>query len=66
VCVFLVGDGLAPASELGKAIAEQRRTSRTAKVTLIPMDGGTWDAHMPTDAPAIAKSVLARLKGGPK
>ena len=34
------------------AIAEQRRKSRGAKLTLIPVDARDWDAHMPLDAPA--------------
>jgi hypothetical protein len=62
VCVFLVGFELAPAQELGSAIAEQRRRAQSARVTVVPVNGRTWDAHVPTDAPPIAKSVLARLK----
>jgi curved DNA-binding protein CbpA len=62
VCVFLIGFELASPQELGGAIAEQRRRARSAKVTIVPVNGRTWEAHVPTDAPAIAKSVLARLK----
>jgi curved DNA-binding protein CbpA len=64
VCVLLLGTALATAGELAREIADQRRRSRTAKVTLIPVDAGAWDAHMPLDAPAIAKTLLARLKSG--
>jgi curved DNA-binding protein CbpA len=64
VCVLLMGTSLAPAGELAGEIADQRRKSRGAKLTLIPVDARVWDAHMPLDAPPIAKSLLARLKTG--
>jgi curved DNA-binding protein CbpA len=64
VCVLLMGTSLASAGELAGEIAEQRRKSRAAKVTLIPVDARVWDAHLPLDAPAIAKTLLARLKSG--
>jgi curved DNA-binding protein CbpA len=64
VCVLLIGPSLAPAGELAGAIADQRRKSRSTKVTLIPVDARNWDAHLPTDAPASAKTLLARLRSG--
>ena len=64
VCVFLIGSGMAPPGELAAAIAEQRRKMRGSKVTLIPVDARTWDAHLPHDAPDIAKTLLARLRTG--
>ena len=64
VCVFLMGSSLAPAGELAGEIAMQRRKQPKGKLTLIPIDARNWDAHMPLDAPAIAKSLLARLKSG--
>jgi hypothetical protein len=64
VCVLLLGMKLAPAAELAGEIAGQRRKSRGARVTLIPVDARVWDAHMPLDAPAIAKTLIARLKSG--
>jgi hypothetical protein len=63
VCVLLLGSSLAPARELAAAIAEQRKRSR-CKVILIPVDARDWQAHMPTDAPDVAKNLLTRLKGG--
>ncbi len=33
-------------------------------MTLIPVDARDWNAHMPTDAPTVAKTLLAKLKGG--
>jgi len=64
VCVLLMGTSLASAGELAGEIANQRRKSRGARLTLIPVDARVWDAHMPLDAPAIAKSLIARLKAG--
>ena len=64
VCVLLMGTSVAPPRELADAIAEQRRKSRGAKVTIIPIDARNWDAHIPVDAPAVAKDLLARLRTG--
>jgi len=64
VCVLLLGTALAPAGELAGEISDQRRKSRGAKLTLIPVDARVWDAHMPLDAPVVAKTLLARLKSG--
>jgi curved DNA-binding protein CbpA len=64
VCILLLGTTLAPAGELGGEISDQRRKSRGAKLTLIPVDARVWNAHMPLDAPAIAKTLLTRLKSG--
>jgi curved DNA-binding protein CbpA len=66
VCVLLMGTSLSPAGELAGEIALQRKKQpRTGgKLTLIPVDARVWDAHMPFDAPAIAKTLLARLKSG--
>ena len=63
ICVFLMGSSVAPPEELAKAIAEQRRRARGRRITLIPIDARNWDAHVPTDAPAVAKHLLARLRG---
>ena len=65
VCVMLMGSGMAPARELADAIHDlRRRPGRGARVTLIPIDARNWDAHMPTDAPTVAKNLLARLRAG--
>jgi curved DNA-binding protein CbpA len=64
VCVLLLGTALAPAGELAGEINEQRKKSRGAKLTLIPVDARIWNAHMPLDAPTIAKTLIARLKSG--
>ena len=64
MCVLLMGSAVAPAGELALAIAEQRRRQRGVRLTLIPVDARNWDAHMPVDAPGIAKTLLARLRTG--
>ena len=63
VCVFLMGGSLAEPRELARAIAEQRRKTR-ANLTLIPVDARNWDAHIPVDAPEVARNVVERLKRG--
>lgn len=63
ICVILMGTAIAPRRELAAAIATQRkRPTRGAKVTLIPVNMSVWDAFIPTDAPPIAKDLLARLR----
>jgi hypothetical protein len=64
VCVFLMGSSMASAGELATAINDQRKKSRGAKVTLIPIDARDWDARMPNDAPPLAKTLLTRLRTG--
>jgi hypothetical protein len=64
VCVFLIGTSMAPAGELAGEIADQRRKTRSTRLTLIPVDARDWEAFMPLDAPAIAKTLLTRLKSG--
>jgi curved DNA-binding protein CbpA len=64
VCVCLIGSGMASARELATSIHEQMRKAPTARVTLIPVDSRDWQAHMPVDAPAIAKTLLTRLRTG--
>jgi curved DNA-binding protein CbpA len=64
VCVLLMGTVVSPAGELAGEIASQRRRSRGARLTLIPVDAQIWHAHIPLDAPAIAKTLLTRLKSG--
>ena len=64
VCIFLMGSSLAAPRELADAITEQRRKARSTRVTVVPVDARNWDAHMPMDAPAVAKDLLARLKKG--
>lgn len=65
VCVFLMASDVAPPRQLAEAIAEQRRKpTKGGKVIVIPLDARNWDAHVPTDAPTIAKTLLSRLRSG--
>lgn len=66
ICVFLIGPAIARPRELADAISDRRsKTVRgAAKVTLIPVDMRDWQAHIPIDAPAEAKSLLDRLRAG--
>lgn len=64
VCVLLIGSALASAEDLAKAITEQRRKLRSAKVSLVPVDARDWDAHLPHDTPAVCKNLLTRLRAG--
>ena len=65
VCVFVMGPAVAPAGELGKAIAEQRRKPAPAgKPVVVPVNTRTWSAHIPNDAPPAVKALLSRLQSG--
>jgi len=60
--IFLMGPAIAPAGELAAAINESRRRPTTTKLLMVPVNTRTWTAHVPTDAPPLVKSLLARLK----
>jgi curved DNA-binding protein CbpA len=63
VCVFLLGNGVAPVAELAQAISDMRKKSRGATgISIIPVDVRDWTAHVPADAPAACKKVLRRLR----
>jgi len=65
LCVFLMGPVLAPVGELGRAIAEQRRTATpSGKLTMVPVNTTSWSAHVANDAPPVARALLARLQSG--
>jgi hypothetical protein len=66
LCVFLMGPTLAPARDLAVAIAAQRRKAMPAggNLIVVPVSTVNWAAHVPTDAPPVVKSLLARLKSG--
>ena len=64
ICVLLLGSSLAPARELADAIGVQRRRNQTVKLTIIPIDVRTWDAHLPVGSPVVCKDLLARLQAG--
>ncbi|MGE0392308.1 MAG: J domain-containing protein [Vicinamibacterales bacterium] len=64
LCVFLLGQELAPPSELAPAVADLRRrvTGTGGTVFVVPVSTEDWRAHMPADAPALVRSILTRLK----
>ena len=62
VCLLLLGNGLSPAKELSAAISEQRRRSRKAGPVVIPVDMRDWEALLPSDTPAVVRSLLERLR----
>jgi len=64
ICVFLMGSGIAPAKELGDAMAEARKKAHGGgkHVSIIPIDVRDWSAHMPADTPGPCKSLLKRLR----
>ena len=66
LCVFLMAPKVAPARDLATSIAEQKRKPMPAggKLIMVPVNTGNWAAHIPTDAPDVVKSLLARLKSG--
>jgi curved DNA-binding protein CbpA len=63
ICVFLVGNRIAPAKELSAAIADLRnRTRGGAGISLIPIDVRDWTALIPSDVPDSCRNVLKRLR----
>jgi hypothetical protein len=62
--VFVMGPAVAHPGELAAAIADQMRKPMPAggKLTLVPVNTRTWNAHVPNDAPPVVKSLLNRLK----
>lgn len=63
VCIFLMGPAVAPAGELARAIAEERRKPVAGgKLFLVPLNTRSWSAHIPADAPPVVKSLVGRLK----
>ncbi len=65
LCVFLMGPVVAPVGDLGRAIAEQRRTARpSGMLTMVPVNTNSWSAHVPNDAPPVARALLSRLQSG--
>ena len=65
LCVFVMGPAVAPAGELGRAIAEQRRRPMQAgKLVMVPVNTMTWFAYIPNDAPPVVKALLSRLQSG--
>jgi hypothetical protein len=64
ICLMLLGTSVAPARELGAAVAELRRKTRTGAPIIVPVDVRDWEALFPPEAPDIARQVVQRLKSG--
>jgi curved DNA-binding protein CbpA len=63
ICVFLMGNRLAPAKELADAISDaRRRTHPGAGIAIIAVDLRDWTAHIPADTPSPCRGVLKRLR----
>jgi len=60
--VLLMGQGLAPARDLGAAVSELRRKSRGHGPLLVPVDVRDWEALFPPETPGSVRSLIQRLK----
>lgn len=63
-CVLLLGSGIATARELGAAISEQRRRTRSGAPVMVPVDVRDWEALFPPEAPDLVRQVVERLRTG--
>jgi hypothetical protein len=60
--VLLVGQGLAPARDLGAAVTDLRRKSRGGGPLVVPVDVRDWEALFPPETPGLVRSLIQRLK----
>jgi len=60
--IFLMGPSIAPAGELATAVNDARRRPTSTRLMLVPVNTRTWSAHVPTDAPQVARALVTRLK----
>ncbi len=63
ICLMLLGSGVSPARELGAAVAEQRRRTRTGAPVVVPVNVRDWEALFPPEAPGVVRQVVQRLRG---
>ncbi len=63
-CLFLLGVALAERAELAGAVDANRRhrSGRAAGLLLVPVDVRTWDALIPTGAPAPVRALIEHLR----
>jgi hypothetical protein len=64
ICLMLLGSGVSAPRELGAAVAEQRRKSRSAGPVVVPVDVRDWEALFPPETPDIVRQVVQRLRAG--
>jgi len=63
LCVFVMGPFVVPPGELAAAIKKERaRPAMAGRVVVVPVNSRSWQAHIPTDAPPVVKSLVERLK----
>jgi hypothetical protein len=62
VCMMLMGQGIAAASDLAAAVAEQRRKSRNAGPIIVPVDIRDWEALFPPETPGIVRALVEQLR----
>lgn len=64
LCVFVMGPVVAPAGELAAAIKKERAKPAPAagKLVVVPVNSRNWQAHIPTDAPPVVKSLVEKLR----
>jgi hypothetical protein len=64
VCLFLMGEAVAPFADLGRIIDDLRRRSARSggTVMMIPVDIGSWSARVPVDASAVVRTLVERLQ----
>jgi curved DNA-binding protein CbpA len=64
VVVLLIGNRLAPGSELARAIELARKKSPASqdRIFPVPIDGRDWSAKIPLNVPEAVRSLLVRLK----
>ena len=64
LALLLIGNQLAPAGELARAIEEARKKSPASMETIfpVPIDLRDWSAKIPLNAPEAIRTLLNRLK----
>ena len=63
-CVFLLGQEVAPAGELGPAIDRERLRAMSSglDLTIVPVNTRNWAAYVHAGAPPVVRSLIARLE----
>lgn len=64
LCIFLLGQEVAPPSALAGAVTELRRRAAGLGGTLylVPLSTEDWRALVPAEAPELVRAILKRLK----
>ena len=64
ICLMLLGSGVSSAKDLGIAVAEQRRKTRTGAPVVVPVDVRDWEALFPPEVPDAVRQVVQSLRDG--